>query len=174
MIASSSTTFNLFGCCQAVQRGDGCVPAAVPMVAGASEGAGSKSGKEDLDPRLLTVLRSPAMLGRWLQFVGGEEFTALYPTLKGMRLGELLQVDCSGLARLGAQPRVAVRLFEELARLRQVVVKDTRPPQWLQPLLSQVAPRPGSAGGAMKPRPPMRPQSGAISARATSRKNLEL
>ena len=134
----------------------------------------------DIDPRLKNALRSQAVLGRWLEFVGGKEFLALQPVLDGMRLGDLLQVDCSGLARLGAPPRVAVHLFEELGKLRNVLQKGARSPPWLIPLLTS-APGAGEVQQKQSPRVSRlrqasreRPQSARAHSKPSPRRALKM
>ena len=88
-----------------------------------------------LDPRVEEALSKRSTLFRWLEFVGGSEFTALSRLLHGMKLLELINVPVSGLAKLGMVPSTARRLSDELQRLRAVLNGGVRAPPWLMPLL---------------------------------------
>ena len=60
-----------------------------------------------LDPRMEQALSKRSTLFRWLEFVGGSEFTALSRLLHGMKLIDLISVPVSGLTRLGMVPNTA-------------------------------------------------------------------
>ena len=85
--------------------------------------------------RLEHALSQRGSLGRWLEFVGGQEFSQLAPLLRGMRLMELMRIPASGLARLGMVPSTARRLADELSKLKAVLRGGVRMPPWLMGVL---------------------------------------
>ena len=88
-----------------------------------------------IDTRLEKALQQRGSLARWLEFVGGSEFSQLTPLLQGMRLDQLIRIPASGLARLGMVPSTARRLADELNKLKAVLRGGVRMPPWLMPLL---------------------------------------
>ena len=87
------------------------------------------------DARLEQALSKRSSLTRWLEFVGGGEFSQLAPLLRGMKLVELMRIPASGLARLGMVPSTARRLSDELNKLKVILKGGVRMPPWLMPLL---------------------------------------
>ena len=76
--------------------------------------------------RLEKALAQRGSLARWLEFVGGSEFSQLAPLLRGMQLVELMRIPASGLARLGMVPATARRLADELNKLKAVLRDGVR------------------------------------------------
>ena len=63
--------------------------------------------EQAMDPRMEQALNRASTMKRWLDFVGGGEFAALSPVLRGMKLIELMRIPTSGLAKLGIVPSTA-------------------------------------------------------------------